>query len=89
MNGTDDRERKSWYRSFAEVAMDFVPGSGVARAAFEQMRVRIRRDLEEELDLLKAERERDQQTIARLSDVLERQQSALEALVEQAEARDH
>ena len=66
----------------AEVALDALPGSGLARAAFEQMRARIRRDLEDEIDLLKAERDRDQQTISRLSDVVERQQAVLERFLD-------
>ncbi|MEM1379861.1 MAG: hypothetical protein AAGH41_04465 [Pseudomonadota bacterium] len=58
----------------AEIALDSLPGSGVARAAFEQMRARIRADLEDEIEALKKERDRDQETISRLSDVVERQQ---------------
>ena len=77
----DEREQKAWFRTWTEAALDFVPGSGLARAAFEQIRMRIRRDLELELDALKAERERDQQTINRLSDVLERQAEQLETLL--------
>ena len=77
-----EREQKAWFRTMAELALDSLPGSGLARAAFEQIRVRIRRDLEIELDALKAERERDQQTISRLSDVLERQAEQLEAAID-------
>lgn len=79
---SDTRRRgPSMFRSLAELALDTLPGSGLARAAFEQIRARIRRDLEDELDALRAERERDQETISRLSDVVERQQAQIEAFV--------
>jgi len=72
------RRGPSWYRSMAEVAFDFLPGSGLARAAFDQIRARIRADLEEEIEALKQERDRDQETISRLSDVVERQAAVIE-----------
>ncbi|NRA28894.1 MAG: hypothetical protein HRU11_01430 [Parvularculaceae bacterium] len=72
------RRGPSWYRSMAEVAFDFLPGSGLARAAFEQIRGRIRADLEDEIEALKKERDRDQETISRLSDVVERQTAVIE-----------
>jgi hypothetical protein len=65
-------------RSLAELAFDALPGSGLARVTFDQIRARIRADLEDELDALKAERERDQETISRLADVVERQQERIE-----------
>lgn len=82
MESETPRRGPSWFRSMAEVAMDALPGSGLARAAFEQIRARIRRDLEDELDALKAERERDQETISRLSDVVERQQAVIQRFME-------
>lgn len=80
---TENRRRgPSMFRSLADIALDALPGSGLARAAFDQIRARIRKDLEEELDALKAERERDQVTISRLTDVVERQQAQLERFIE-------
>ncbi|MEM9839440.1 MAG: hypothetical protein AAF830_09850 [Pseudomonadota bacterium] len=76
------RRGPSWFRSMAEVALDALPGSGLARAAFEQMRARIRADLENEIDSLKEERERDQDTISRLSDVVERQQAVIQRFLD-------
>jgi HPt (histidine-containing phosphotransfer) domain-containing protein len=76
------------FRSMAELAFDALPGSGLARVAFDQIRARIRADLEDELDALKAERERDQQTISRLTDVVERQQQRIDRYIEEAPRRD-
>lgn len=81
-NREPPRRGPSWFRSMAEVALDALPGSGLARAAFEQMRARIRADLEDEIDTLKDERERDQETISRLSDVVERQQAVIQRFLD-------
>ncbi|MEE4208675.1 MAG: hypothetical protein V2I43_05365 [Parvularcula sp.] len=75
---TPPRRGPSVWRSLAELAFDALPGSGLARVTFDQIRSRIRADLEDELDALRAERERDQQTISRLADVVERQQERIE-----------
>ena len=74
------RRSPSWIDSFRELAMDTLPGSGAARAIYGRIRAQIRKDLEDELEDLMKERERDQQTIARLAEVLERQQAQLERL---------
>ncbi len=78
MKNEAPRRGPSMLRSLAELAFDALPGSGLARVTFDQIRARIRADLEDELDALKAERERDQETISRLADVVERQQERIE-----------
>ncbi|GGY46897.1 hypothetical protein [Parvularcula lutaonensis] len=76
------RRSPSWLDSVREFALDTLPGSGAARAIYGRIRAEIRKDLEDELDALMKERERDQQTIARLAEVVERQQAQLERATE-------